>query len=89
MTENKTVLAWLDEMAAMCQPDEIVWIDGSEAQLDELREEAVRTGEMIKLNEEKLPGLQELRTEPLSAHRQRLRQALLTTGWLPMRCMLN
>ncbi|MDY3972858.1 MAG: phosphoenolpyruvate carboxykinase (GTP) [Clostridia bacterium] len=56
MTENKTVLAWLDEMSAMCQPDKIVWIDGSEEQLDALREEAVATGEMIKLNEEKLPG---------------------------------
>ena len=56
MTENKTVLAWLEEMKAMCQPDEFVWIDGSEKQLDDLREEAVATGEMIKLNEEKLPG---------------------------------
>lgn len=56
MTQNKTVLAWLDEMSAMCQPDEIVWIDGSEEQLEALRAEAVKTGEMIKLNEEKLPG---------------------------------
>ncbi|MBR0027479.1 MAG: phosphoenolpyruvate carboxykinase, partial [Clostridia bacterium] len=64
MTENKTVLAWLDEMAAMCQPDKIVWIDGSEAQLDELRAEAVKTGEMIKLNDEKLPGCLYHRTAP-------------------------
>ena len=56
MTENKTVLAWIDEMAAMCEPKEIVWIDGSEEQLEALRAEAVSTGEMIKLNEEKLPG---------------------------------
>ena len=56
MTSNKTVLAWLDEMAAMCTPKEIVWIDGSEAQLEALRAEAVATGEIIKLNEEKLPG---------------------------------
>ena len=56
MTNNKTVLAWLDEMAAMCTPDEIVWIDGSEEQLEALRAEAVSTGEMIKLNQEKLPG---------------------------------
>lgn len=56
MTQNKTVLAWLDEMSAMCQPDEIVWIDGSEEQLEALRAEAVKTGEMIKLNQEKLPG---------------------------------
>jgi len=56
MTTNKTVLAWLDEMVEMCQPDKVTWIDGSEAQLDALRAEAVATGEMIKLNEEKLPG---------------------------------
>lgn len=56
MLQNKTVQAWLDEMAAMCQPEKIVLITGEEAQLDALREEAVATGEMIKLNEEKLPG---------------------------------
>lgn len=50
MTENKTVLAWLEEMKAMCQPDNVVWIDGSEEQLEALRAEAVETGEMIKLN---------------------------------------
>ena len=56
MTENKFVLNWLEEMKAMCQPDNVGWIDGSEAQLEALRAEAVSTGEMIKLNEEKLPG---------------------------------
>ncbi len=56
MTQNKTVLAWIKEMADMCQPDQQVWIDGSEEQLEALRAEAVATGEMIKLNEEKLPG---------------------------------
>ena len=29
MTENKKVLQFIDESAALCQPDEIVWIDGS------------------------------------------------------------
>lgn len=56
MLQNKTAQAWLDEMSAMCQPEKIVLITGDEAQLDALREEAVSTGEMIKLNEEKLPG---------------------------------
>ena len=56
MTENKKVLTWLDEMVKLTQPDEVVWIDGSEEQLEKLRAEAVETGEMIKLNEEKLPG---------------------------------
>ena len=56
MTNNKTVKSWLDEMVAMCEPEQIIWIDGSEEQLEKLREEAVSTGEMIKLNQEKLPG---------------------------------
>ena len=56
MTNNKTLLAWIDEMKALVNPDHVVWIDGSEEQLDQLRAQAVSTGEMIKLNEEKLPG---------------------------------
>ncbi|MDO4419012.1 MAG: phosphoenolpyruvate carboxykinase (GTP) [Ruminococcus sp.] len=56
MTNNKSVLAWLDEMKSLLTPDEVVWIDGSEEQLEALRAEACKTGEMIKLNEEKLPG---------------------------------
>lgn len=56
MTNNKYVNAWIDEMAAMTQPDKIVWIDGSEEQAEALRAEACSTGELIKLNQEKLPG---------------------------------
>ena len=56
MTNNKYVLSWIDEMAAMTQPDKIVWIDGTEAQAEALRAEACSTGEMIKLNEELLPN---------------------------------
>lgn len=56
LTDNKVILAWLDEMAKMTNPSEIVWIDGSEEQLEALRAEAVKTGEMIKLNQQKLPG---------------------------------
>ena len=56
MTQNKYVLSWIDEIAAMTQPDKIVWIDGTEEQANALRAEACSTGEMIKLNEELLPG---------------------------------
>ncbi len=56
LTQNKYVLSWIDEMAAMTQPDKIVWIDGTEEQANALRAEACSTGEMIKLNEELLPG---------------------------------
>lgn len=56
MTTNKSVLAWIEEMKNLLNPDKVVWIDGSEEQLEALRKEACETGEMIKLNEEKLPG---------------------------------
>ena len=64
MTANKTVLNWLEEMKALLTPDNVVWIDGSEEQLEALRAESVSTGEMIKLNEEKLPGCYLHRTKP-------------------------
>ena len=56
MTENKYVNSWIDEMAAMTQPDRIVWIDGTEEQAEALRAEACSTGELTKLNEELLPN---------------------------------
>ena len=56
MTKNKSVLGWIDEQIALVNPDKVVWISGNEEQLEELRKEACATGEMIKLNEEKLPG---------------------------------
>ena len=64
MTNNKTVNKWLDEVKELLTPDDVVWITGYEAQLDELRKTAVATGEMIKLNEEKLPGCYLHRTQP-------------------------
>ena len=56
LTNNKHVLNWIDEMVKLTQPEKIVWIDGSKEQLDALRKEAEATGEMEKLNDEKLPG---------------------------------
>ena len=64
LTKNKAVLNWIDEIVAKTNPDNIVWIDGSEEQLDQLRELAVSTGVLTKLNEEKLPGCYLHRTDP-------------------------
>ena len=64
LTKNPNVLKWLDEMVALTTPDEVVWIDGSEEQLKALRDEAIATGEMEELNQEKLPGCLLHRTRP-------------------------
>ena len=52
MTTNKTVLAWIDEMKALVNPDKVVFIDGSEEQVEHLRAEAGAIGELEKLYEE-------------------------------------
>ena len=64
MTNNKSVLAWLEEMKALLAPDEIVWVDGSDAQREELRKLAVELGELTKLDQDKLPGCYLHRTNP-------------------------
>jgi len=64
LTKNQAVLAWIDEQVSLTKPDKVVWIDGTEAQLDQLRAEACSTGELYKLNEEKLPGCYLHRSDP-------------------------
>ncbi len=56
LTNNKNVLKWVDEMVALTKPDKVVWIDGSEEQLADLRAQVIASGEMLELNQEKLPG---------------------------------
>ena len=56
MIDNESVLNWVTEMRELLNPDEVLFIDGTETQLEKLRDLACQTGEIIKLNEEKLPG---------------------------------
>lgn len=56
MTDNKYVLKWVDDMRTLLSPSDVLWIDGSEEQLEKLREQACKSGDLIKLNQEKLPG---------------------------------
>ena len=51
--KNQTVLDWINAQVDLTKPDQVVWIDGSEAQLEALRQQACSTGEIYKLNEEK------------------------------------
>jgi len=56
VTSNKFVNEWIAEMAAMVKPSEIILIDGTPEQTEALRAQACATGEMIKLNQDVLPG---------------------------------
>ncbi len=56
MTSNQNVLRWLDEMKALVKPMNVVWIDGSREQMEDLKKQALATGELEELNQELLPG---------------------------------
>ena len=61
LTKNPNVLKWVDEMIALCKPENVVWIDGSKEQLDALTEEVTSLPDdswdkMYKLNQEKYPN---------------------------------
>ncbi len=64
LTKNPNVLKWIEEMTALTKPDKVVWIDGSKEQLDALTNEALASGEMLKLNQDKFPGCLYHRTKP-------------------------
>lgn len=78
MTDNKSILEWVDKIKQIVTPDKIVWIDGSEEQLESLRQKACKTGEMIKLNSEKLPGCYLHRTNPNDVARTESRTFICT-----------
>ena len=96
LTNNSRILEWIDEVSSMTRPEKIVWIDGSEEQLDELRRQAVDEGILIKLNDEKLQGcylhrtdvndVAEWRTAPSSAAKRKRTPAPQTTGWRRTKC---
>ncbi|MCL2675968.1 MAG: phosphoenolpyruvate carboxykinase (GTP) [Firmicutes bacterium] len=56
LTKNASVIKFVNDSVALTAPDNVVWIDGSKAQLDELTKESIALGEIIKLNEELLPN---------------------------------
>ncbi len=56
MYSNEIVLHWVAEMANLTEPSKIVWLNGSEDEKQKLIEEAIKTGEILELNQEKLPG---------------------------------
>ncbi|MFD6182548.1 phosphoenolpyruvate carboxykinase (GTP) [Streptomyces goshikiensis] len=55
-TEHAELISWVDEIAALTQPDRVVWCDGSEAEYEALCEDLVSKGTFKKLDPAKRPN---------------------------------
>ncbi len=55
-TSNLELQRWVQETAALCQPDRIHWCDGSQAEYDALCDQMVQSGTFTRLNPVKRPN---------------------------------
>ena len=62
--QHPAIQKWVDEISKLTTPDRVVWCDGSESERDALIKECLATGELIELNQQKLPGCYLHRSAP-------------------------
>ncbi|MBF6328972.1 phosphoenolpyruvate carboxykinase (GTP) [Nocardia transvalensis] len=55
-TEHAGLLAWVQEVAELTQPDRVVWADGSDEEWDRLTVQLVEAGTFKRLNPSKKPN---------------------------------
>ena len=69
MTRNPRLLAWVEEMTALCQPDDVRWCDGSQAEYDEMFRLMLASGTAERLDETGRPGSYLIRSDPADVAR--------------------
>jgi len=68
-SKNKKLLNWVDEMTSLCQPDNVVWCDGTDAEWNAMWALMLKSGTALKLNEDKRPNSYLVRSVPADVAR--------------------
>ena len=63
-TANQALLVWVEEVRRLCEPDDVVWCDGSGTEDKHLRQLMIDSGSAIRLNEQKRPNCLLVRSDP-------------------------
>jgi len=69
MTNNRKLLAWVEDIAKLCKPERIHWCDGSAQEYQALCDLMVRNGTARKLNEAKRPNSYLVLSDPADVAR--------------------
>ena len=97
-TQNQSLISWVESQVQLCQPDQVHWCDGSEAERDNLTNQAVAQGILVRLNQEKLPGCYYHRSNPNDVARveqctfictQMQEEAGPTNNWMAPKAMYD
>src|SRR2546426_8656627 len=69
MTGHKQLEAWVGEVAALCQPERVVWCDGSDQEYQTMLRLMVQAGTAIPLDQRRRPNSILVRSDPADVAR--------------------
>ncbi|HEU5013882.1 MAG TPA: phosphoenolpyruvate carboxykinase (GTP) [Roseiflexaceae bacterium] len=62
--KSAQLISWVQDMAALCTPDQVHWCDGSQQEYERMCDLLVQSGTFIKLNEARRPNSFLARSDP-------------------------
>lgn len=77
-TDNQQLIDWINKAVDLFQPEEVVFVDGSQEEWDRMSSELVDAGTLIRLNEERRPNSFLARSHPSDVARVESRTFIST-----------